>query len=162
MKSKKTYKNDSELYYLGNTYTLLITNIPEIRVHENQILFPLGAQFRIKKELAIWYKQQAREVITRRLVHHAGKMHKTYAGLRFSDTSSKWGSCFHDNSLQFNWRLIMAPLPILDYVVIHELAHTEHKNHGSDFWKEVSKYTPAYRQHKKWLNEQSEMIHASI
>jgi len=159
IQKKKLYKNGEQFYYLGNIYTFKPAQTPEIILKEKQLLFPIAALFRAEKEITTWYISQAKDVIARRLLFHAEKMKKTYKSIRLSDTSSKWGTCFADNSLQFNWRLIMAPLPVLDYVVIHELTHTIHKNHRQDFWKEVQKYTPAYRQHRKWLNKNNNLLH---
>lgn len=159
MKQKKIYTDGEQFYYLGNIYTFKIAQTSKIILKDNYILFPIGALFRAEKEITAWYIHQAKEVIIRRLFFHSVRMKKIYKSIRLSDTSSKWGTCFADNSLQFNWRLIMAPLLVLDYVVIHELAHTKHKNHGIDFWKEVRSYTPAYKQHRKWLNENSKLLH---
>jgi predicted metal-dependent hydrolase len=91
-------------------------------------------------------------------MHHGLKMNATHSGLMFSDTKSKWGTCMHDNRLQFNWRLVMAPRMVLDYVVIHELAHTKEKNHGRNFWAKVRAFTPAYRQHRKWLTDNAHLL----
>lgn len=86
------------------------------------------------------------------------KMNTKYKSIRFSDTFSKWGTCFPDNSLQSNWRLIMTPITVINYVVVHELAHTTEKNHGSRFWNKVSLYTPAYKQHRKWLDKNKHLL----
>lgn len=159
MRQRKIYKNGEEFYFLGSKYTFKLEQTPEIILKNTFLIFPLGALFRAEKELTSWYIKQAKEIIQRRLIYHSIKMKKKYKNIIFSDTSSKWGTCFSDNSLQFNWRLVMAPLPVLDYVVIHELSHTIHKNHGLDFWGEVKKYTIAYRQHRKWLNENNALLH---
>jgi predicted metal-dependent hydrolase len=146
----KSYTSGETFLYLGKEYTLHIGNYKEI-TFTSTLNFPKFLLFRIKKELEIWYMKAAREFIMQRLEHHATLMNTTYKDVFFSDTKSKWGTCGPDNTLQFNWRLIMAPPPVIDYVVIHELAHTKEKNHGTRFWKEVQKNTPAYRQHRKWL-----------
>lgn len=150
---KKTYKEGEIFLFLGKTYKLKFHEGIKIGFKEDFLYFPKVSVFRAKKELTIWYKTQAEKLITKRVMFHAEKMQAEFGNLRFSDTSSKWGTCFPDNSLQFNWRLIMAPLMVLDYVVIHELVHTTEKNHGDGFWRKVRLYTPAYKQHRKWLNE---------
>ncbi len=68
-------------------------------------------------------------------------------------TKSQWGSCTHDNKLQFSWRLIMTPITVLNYVVIHELAHTTQKNHSRAFWDVVRRHCPSYNRQRKWLKE---------
>lgn len=150
--AQKKYIDGETFLYLGKEYPLRIGSFTQIQITD-ALEFPIGLQFRIKKELENWYIAQAKKKIKDRLEFHSQRMGTAYKSLFFSDTKSKWGTCGPDNSLQFNWRLIMAPLPVLDYVVIHELAHTKEKNHSSDFWSLVRLYTPAYRQHRKWLNE---------
>ncbi len=154
----KEYKEGEEFWYEGLPRELKFYDGIEVAVREDEILFPIALRFRIHKELTDWFIRQARNRISQRVSYHAGKMNARYKSLLFSDTKTKWGTCGPDNSLQFNWRLIMAPLMVMDYVVIHELAHTKEKNHGINFWREVGKYTPAFKQHRKWLNSNNHLL----
>ncbi len=154
----RSYQEGEEFLYLGQSYKLHFGNFTKITAEDGQLNVPTIMQFRIQKELNNWYINQANKIITEQTEYFSQKMGVKYKGLRFSDTSSKWGSCFPDNSLQFNWRLIMAPLMVLNYVVIHELAHTIEKNHGVKFWGRVSNMTPAYKQHSKWLNKNKHLL----
>lgn len=155
--NKKTYQTGEEFLYMGDRYKLDIGDFKEISV-TSKLNFPEFLSFRIKKELTNWYIKQAKEIISKQVDYMSKKMGTKYKSIRFSDTSSKWGTCFADNSLQFNWRLIMTPITVINYVVIHELAHTMEKNHGRGFWSKVSLYTPAYRQHRKWLNNNKHLL----
>lgn len=155
--SKKTYEEGEEFLYLGDKYKLKFGDFKQISV-TTTLNFPAVSVFRIKKELTNWYIKKAKEVITAQVEHMSKKMGTKYKSLRFSDTSSKWGTCFADNSLQFNWRLVMTPLPVLNYVVVHELAHTIEKNHQKKFWSIVNLYTPAYKQHRKWLENNKHLL----
>jgi len=158
-KGKKRKFTEGETFlYLGNEYTLTYSDGIEIIFSDKKLLFPKALLFRAKKELESWYIKRAKEKITQRVQLHAQRMNVSFTSILFSDTSSKWGTCFADNSLQFNWRLIMAPLMVLDYVIIHELAHTEEHNHGNRFWAIVTNYTLAYKQHKKWLTNNSGLL----
>lgn len=150
---QRKYEEGEEFLYLGNSYQLSFINSTEISIKENKLLFPKALQFRIKKELESWYIERAKKIITERVEARAKEMDVSYKSLMFSDTKSKWGSCGPKNDLQFSWRLVMVPLVVLDYVVIHELAHTVEKNHGERFWKIVSSITPAYKAHRKWLTQ---------
>lgn len=158
-------KNSDELHpgdeflYLGNTYKLQAGNYKEISVSD-KLYFPNFLMFRVKKEINEWYIRQAKKIITHRVIYYASLMKKKYVSISYSDTISKWGSCSADNRLQFNWRLIMSPIIVLDYVVVHELVHTTEKNHRRNFWKEVEKYKPAYKQYIKWLKENSYRLHS--
>lgn len=154
----RQYREGEVFYYLGEPHTLTFYEGVAIQPKDNRLLFPKVLQFRIQKELSGWFVKEAKETIRKRLAVKAAEMGAEFGDVRFSDTSSKWGTCFPDNSLQFNWRLIMAPLMVLDYVVIHELAHTTEKNHSDSFWRKVKQYTPAYRQHRKWLNDNAHLL----
>jgi len=155
---EKNYKEGETFLFLGQEYTMQFYNGIKIVPKDGILYFPKALQFRIQKELHTWYITQAKEIITKRVVNHAQKMHASYKSIFFSDTSSKWGTCFADNRLQFNWRLVMTPLMVLDYVVIHELTHTTEKHHKVDFWRRVRQFTPAYRQHRKWLEQHGHLL----
>lgn len=156
---KRNYQEGEEFLFLGLPYKLHYYVGTEIVVKNGKLLFPKALEFRIEKELLEYFKKQAQDIIPKRVAQHAEKMKARYKNIFFSDTSSKWGTCFGDNTLQFNWRLIMAPLMVLDYVIIHELTHTTEKNHQDGFWRRVRLFTPAYRQHRKWLEENAHLLH---
>lgn len=148
---KKRYIEGEKFMFLGNEYTLTFGDYKELKIYEDKFLFPKALLFRAEKEIETWYLKQARANISALVNEYALLMNTSFAELRFSDTSSKWGSCTHDNRLQFNWRLIMAPLIVVRYVVIHELAHTTEKNHSRAFWGIVSKMNPSYKAQIRWL-----------
>lgn len=153
--TERKYQNGEKFLYLGNVYKLDIGDYKGIKINDTSLCFPNFLKFRIKHELEKWFINEAKNKITER-VHYYSQILKTdYSGLRFSDTMSKWGSCSRDNLLQFNWRLIMSPILVLDYVIVHELAHTIEKNHSNRFWSLVRNYKPAYPQYKKWLRDNS-------
>jgi predicted metal-dependent hydrolase len=149
---KKQFIDRKSFLYLVKSLALQLVDRTEITIKDDILFFPKVLVFRIQKEMENWYMRQAKEIIIRRIHFHAEKMKMQYRNIFFSDTSSKWGTCFPDNSLQFSWRLVMAPLIIIDYVVIHELVHTVEKNHSRSFWNKVRFFSPAYKQHRKWLN----------
>jgi len=155
---KKNYEEGENYLFLGSVYTLKFYNGIKIVPKDGVLYFPKALEFRIQKELHKWFVDQAKDIISKRVVFHAKKMGATYKDIFFSDTSSKWGTCFADNRLQFNWRLVMTPLMVLDYVVIHELTHTTEKHHQDSFWRRVRLFTPAYRQHRKWLEQNAHLL----
>ncbi len=147
----KKYVDGEKFSYLGNGYTFLVGNYSRIEIKDKNILFPRAVLFRAKKEIDNWYIQRAREIIKDLLIEYSKEMKTSYTSVAFSDTRSKWGSCTHDNRLQFNYRLILAPLLVVRYVVIHELAHTVEKNHSRAFWNLVRSFNPSYKEQIKWL-----------
>ncbi len=154
----KTYKDGEEFYYLGKKYIFKTGNFKAMSFSEGILYMPTFLLFRAKKEIESWYINQAKKLIKLQLDHYASEMNTSYKGLTFSDTSSKWGSCTHDNRLQFNWRLIMTPLLVINYVIIHELAHTFEKNHSRAFWSKVRLYNPSYKQQIKWLKANAYLL----
>lgn len=154
----KKYEHGEQFLYLGVSHTLEVGNYKTIEVSDNKILFPNFLAFRIQKELTAWYLSQAKKLITEQVEYYAKQMNVTYTTLSFSDTKSRWGACSHDNQLQFNWKLIMAPLLTLNYVVVHELTHTTEKNHSRNFWNKVRFYNPSYKQQMKWLKTHGDSL----
>lgn len=143
----------NQYLFLGQILTLTCGNYKYISIAENKLLFPISLLFRKEKELTAWYMQQAKQIITEQAKKYAKEMKTSFRSITFSDTKSQWGRCTKDNRLQFNWRLVMAPVLVINYVVIHELAHTLVKDHSQIFWMKVRKIQPSYRQQIKWLKE---------
>jgi len=154
------FNKKQKLLYLGKNLAVCYGNYQLIHKDEDNLYIPEIFKFRIKHELTNWYKHQARDIINKRIIYFSQVMNTSCSSTRFSDTISKWGTCTYDNHLQFSWRLVMAPMAVLDYVVVHELAHTIEKNHSQKFWKIVRKIKPAYKQYIKWLKANSHQLHS--
>jgi hypothetical protein len=100
-----------------------------------------------------WYKKQALQLFTQRVANYASQVKVVYTSISLSSATSKWGSCSHDDKLMFNWRLIMAPIEVIDSVIFHELGHILEKNHTKKFWRKVTMWCPEYEKHKTWLDK---------
>lgn len=100
-----------------------------------------------------WMKKKAKNIIEKRVEEFCEEFDLRHSGLRISDAKRRWGSCGSKNNLNFTWRLIMAPSKVVDYVIIHEIAHIKHKNHSKRFWRLVESMMPDYEKHDKWLEE---------
>lgn len=148
---EKTYQDGEAFLFLGNTYRFSTGNYSSIEIKDDKLLFPMALLFRAKKEIENWYIAQAKAIITKQTIVFAKEMKTDFVNITFSDTKSQWGRCTYDNRLQFSWRLVMTPLLVLNYVVVHELAHTMEKNHSITFWRIVRSVMPSYRQQVKWL-----------
>lgn len=98
-----------------------------------------------------WYKVQARRVLKSKLDEQAKRMQVTYQDFRLKDQKTRWGSCSDRGNLNLNWRIIMAPEEVIDYLIIHELAHLTHPNHSERFWQWVATFMPEYVSWKEWL-----------
>ena len=82
-------------------------------------------------------------------------MGASYPSLSVTSARARWGSCSYNNALHFSFRLLYAPPAVIDYVVVHELAHTFHRNHSRQFWATVERFVPDYRKKRDWLKEKS-------
>ena len=99
------------------------------------------------------YRAAAREIFTRKAEYYARIMGVTYGRISIREQKTRWGSCSAKGNLNFNWRLIFAPEEVLDYVVVHELAHRKEINHSRAFYAVVESVLPDYRRARKWLRE---------
>jgi len=101
-----------------------------------------------------WYKKQARKVLSERVEHLAQKHGFEVNKTRISSARTRWGSCSQKGTLSFTWRLVMAPLEVIDYVVVHELCHLKEMNHSKASWAQVEAILPDYKKHRSWLKKQ--------
>jgi len=103
--------------------------------------------------LEAWLREAARFAIATQVAARAAEMGLSYGRVAIRDQKTRWGSCSRAGNLNFNWRLTLAPPAVLDYVVVHELAHRVEMNHAARFWRIVMRYCPAYDTHRRWLRQ---------
>ncbi len=104
------------------------------------------------------YMEIARDIFTRKTAYYAALMGVTYGRISIREQKTRWGSCSSKGNLNFNWRLIFAPDEVLDYIVVHELAHRREMNHSSAFYHIVETVLPDYKKEQKWLREHGESL----
>jgi predicted metal-dependent hydrolase len=150
----KQYQSGETFMFLGESYPL------EIVKHQKQALvldgsFKLAESASPQAERAFerWYRGQARKILQERVDLYSKQFGFHYQGLKITSARTRWGSCSRSGSLNFSWRLILAPLEQVDYVVVHELVHTIHHNHSKRFWKKVETVVPDFKQRQKWLRQ---------
>lgn len=117
------------------------------RVLENPAPKPREFTPEEKKRLV----KQARILITQRVEYYAPIVGVSYNRIAIKDTKTRWGSCSRDGNLNFSFRLVLKPIELLDYVVVHELCHRIHMNHSKEFWQEVERVLPDYKDRRKKL-----------
>lgn len=108
------------------------------------------------------YRMTAGQVLQERTEHFARQMEVSFERISIRDQKTRWGSCSARGNLNFNWRLILAPSEVLDYVVVHELAHRREMNHSERFWKLVESVLPDYRERRKWLKENGDLLMSGV
>ncbi|MBQ9984658.1 MAG: M48 family metallopeptidase [Lachnospiraceae bacterium] len=98
-------------------------------------------------------REKARMVLTGRTEFFAGKLGVTYNKIRIGSQRTRWGSCSSKGTISYNWKLILMPEAVRDYVVVHELCHLLEMNHSPQFWKVVEEIIPNYKEYRRWLKE---------
>jgi len=115
-------------------------------------------------ELALeqWYRAEAARLINERADRLSSQMGIHCKRIVIRGQKTRWGSCSHKGDLSFNWKLMMAPEPVIDYVIIHELAHLKEMNHSKRFWELVAEHCPQWREYKKWLKGHETQLAAKL
>ncbi len=135
--------------YLGSTLRL----VPEpgrTRVHRRgeELLVPAGDH---RPAVERFYRRVARQEIAWRLDRASAEAKLPYSGLDIRAQRTRWASCSARGRMSFNWRLLLAPEEVLDYVVWHEVCHLEVRDHSPAFWRLLARYRPTYREEREWL-----------
>ena len=150
----KVYMEGEEFLYLGKSYQLkIVADLNPALVLSRKFYLSRRALPKAESVFTEWYREQARAVISERVKLYAARHGFTYRKIRITSARTRWGSCSSMGNLNFTWRLVMAPPEVIDYVVVHELAHLRVNNHSKEFWKQVEGIMPDYRQRLKWLKE---------
>ena len=136
------------IMYLGSNYAIIKDEVDNVEVSGNELLVPEKCDV---EALTAWYKEQALQIIKERIALYANVMGVTPGTVKLSEAKARWGSCSTKNNLNFAWRLIMCPLSVIDYVVVHELSHITYKNHSPAFWARVKTVLPNYEDAQEWL-----------
>jgi predicted metal-dependent hydrolase len=151
----KCYVEGESILYLGRAYPLKI-----VARQRPAVTFD-GAAFRLAKTdipkaqeaFVRWYKGEATRLFFERMVTLAGMHGFHYQKIRISSARTRWGSCSSRGTLSFTYRLVMAPLEVVDYVVLHELVHTQVRNHSKTFWDKLGEILPDYKRRLAWLKK---------
>jgi len=148
------YVEGEEFTVLGRKVILKFNSAYKIpAIVDNQLFVANNPNTDLKKVIELWYRKIALELLNRRALIYSKLLGVSYSKLKLSSAKTRWGSCSSKGNINLNWRLIMAPLEIFDYVVVHELAHLIEPNHSQRFWYHVHRILPNYKNCRKWLKE---------
>ncbi|MEA2349122.1 MAG: hypothetical protein QOG86_63 [Thermoleophilaceae bacterium] len=146
------------LPYLGEELALRVRVEPgRVRPHvarrDHELRIKVGSpgQAAVREAVERWYRRQAREEVAWRLDDATARAGTDYTSLSIRGQRTRWASCSNRGAMSFNWRLLLAPAEILDYVVEHEVAHLEVMGHSRRFWSLVERRCADYRRHERWL-----------
>ena len=145
--------------FLGNAYPLEVAKRQKKPlILEENFKLAESAQSNAKLVFERWYRAQARQILDERVELYARQYGFQYTKIGITSARTRWGSCSASGSLNFSWRLILAPLEAVDYVVVHELVHTVFHNHSKQFWKMVGEVMPDYSERRKWLRKNAPQL----
>lgn len=166
---KKQFKNGEKFYFLGEEAYLAISkgqkirtkvslNNEHIEIVLNENIEDDKVEEEISKALQKWYFKQAKDVISDRVERYSKVMDLYPSKVIIKNQKKRWGSCSFDGIVRFNWRIVIAPLDVLDYIVVHELGHLKVRDHSKKFYSLVEQVLPDYRLRRKWLKDNSLML----
>jgi len=157
--AKKKLRSGDTVPYLGRDLELVTqenhTGAGGVTLQGNTLavspeLFRNGI---LELTLEYWYRAEAAKLIGERAHKLSVQMGVSYKRITIRGQKTRWGSCSRKKNLSFNWKLLMAPEPVIDYVIIHELTHLEEMNHSKRFWELVAQHCRGWREYKKWLRQ---------
>ena len=162
----KEWVNGETFTYLGRNYCLKLTANAEttklrngyLHVPDQPHLEPPDRQAAAKASLTDWYTQQATKKLKQKTGRYADLMDVQPNLIRVKNYKSRWGSCSPTGDISYNWKIIMAPHRVVDYVVVHELAHLLEHNRASDYWKHFENVFPDHRERRQWLKQNANTL----
>jgi hypothetical protein len=159
----KEFVSGETVLYLGKRYRLEIEKSAEenIRFAGKFIIAAVSSE-RAGEVFKNWYNKQALIKLPARVEQYAKNLGVRYNRIFISDLKYRWGSCTPKDNLNFNWRLIKAPMFVIDYVIVHELAHFLEPNHTARFWTIVEIQVPKYQKAKEWLKENGALLESEF
>lgn len=145
--------------YLGVQYPLVFGNSGGGTIKFDNALI-VAEELRAKAGMLIlqWFKNEAAKYLSARIKELSKQYNFSFSRLRISNAKANWGSCSTKGTISLNWRLVQCPPKVIDYIIIHELAHLREMNHSPHFWALVETMCPDCQNHKKWLRRNSPML----
>jgi len=167
---KKEYASGEQVLFLGRKYRLKVVEkenglAPELLLLGRRITISIKKDLMdgqrkeiIKEVLTRWYYSRATEVILQRAKRYSQLLNLAPKKIIIRNQQKRWGSCSKKGVLRFNWRISMASVSIIDYVVVHEICHLTEENHSNEFWRHVALVLPDYKKRRQWLRENSSSL----
>lgn len=159
---KELVSGESALY-LGRSYRIeIVDDETECIRFDQRFLVPASCAYQKGGAMRRWYIARARERILPRVVKQARELGVSFGRARIVDSRYRWGSCTVRDNINLNWRLIKAPIFVIDYVIAHELAHLLEPNHTPRFWNIVKTQAPTMERARGWLKEHGQILEQEV
>jgi len=141
--------------FLGQNYSLELVDEPrgEVRLNGRRFELPRADRQRGRDLFRSWFLRQANLHLVPRVTALARAMGIRFTRVRVRELKYSWGSCTPGGTLTFNWRIVQAPAVVMDYIIVHELAHVLEQNHSREFWNIVAVHAPAWTRGRQWLRD---------
>jgi hypothetical protein len=153
------YEEGEIFWFLGREYPLHIVDNAGTQIQRTDLLcVPRTLMPDIRSRIQCWYREEAHKEIHSRCMWFSMMTGYSPASVRITDARQRWGSCTCRGGLNFSWRLIQAPLSIVDYVIVHELVHLRQPDHSRKFWAKVEALMPDYQRRREWLRENERLL----
>ncbi|WP_321506132.1 SprT family zinc-dependent metalloprotease [uncultured Methanoregula sp.] len=153
------YEEGEIFFFLGRAYPLhIIEDGRGVIERTDRLCVSRMGEADISRRIKRWYIGEAQKEIRSRCMWFSMTTGYTPASVRITDARGRWGSCTHRGGLNFSWRLIQAPLEIVDYVIVHELVHLRQPDHSRKFWAKVREIMPDYERRREWLRENERLL----
>jgi predicted metal-dependent hydrolase len=154
----REWVNGESFLYLGSSYRLSLVDaqdealkLKDGRFQLLRAVMEVGGRDAAQQAFEQFYKDKGLPRIQQRVAHFAPRVGVHTGDVHVKDLGYRWASCLPSGGLHFHWKCLMAPLTVMDYIIVHELCHLRHRDHSDAFWNEVDKVMPQYREHKEWL-----------
>ena len=154
-KVNREFVNGQSFLYFGRNYRLAIVEnqAAPLRLSGGNLHFDKKYLGKAEKVFKDFYKEKVEQKIAERLKLIQDKFELKPTSVKVSDLQNRWASWTPKNGLNFHWKCAMAPVPVLDYIITHEMVHLKYPNHSAEFWNELDKKMPDYRDHENWLKQ---------
>lgn len=158
-KPRKEFVSGESLLYLGKHHKMEVVQeeIDGIQF-DNKFYISKANHDKAERLFKKWYFKKAEEKIILKVKFHAKNLGVKYKSIKIRDLKYRWGSCTSKDNINFNWRLIKAPIFVIDYIIVHELTHLIEPNHTNEFWNIVSVQLSHYNKAKEWLKENGHLL----
>lgn len=159
-RSTKSYVSGEGFHYLGRSYRLFIVKAssgsdatPPLRFHQSRFFLCQDAREKARQHFIKWYSDVGQRWLSAHLPELARRVGVKAEGIRVKDLGFRWASCSKTGWLNFHWKVLLLPPPIITYLILHELCHLVEHNHGPKFWRRLRSVVHDYEKAERWLHE---------
>jgi predicted metal-dependent hydrolase len=156
---KSEYVSGESILYLGRNYKLQIVK-KEIQglLFDSTFYISKTESLNAQKLIKEWFVNRAKDLILPKAIYYSKRIGVNFKEAKISEMKYRWGSCTIKNNINFNWRIIKAPMYVVEYIIVHELTHLRETNHTPEFWNIVAVQLPEYLKAKEWLKMNGESL----